>query len=210
MSQISTKKLQRHKSLIIHKLAKKAWGVDEKGLLSRALFRDIVENVKNFLSKRIQSLSQEELVALLVDYLRISEYDVTSVGMIVGVPYVTTSLVTADRVKLIGYAIATSRWSNDEVKALLYNYPTADFYHVLALEGMPEELEAKVRLVTPEEILQIVTFIVVFDHFFDQYLHSILAMPGFKEYMYAYLEEQIGLTNDRVKVLDTGWERLKQ
>lgn len=210
MNRISTKKLQRRKSLLIHKLAKKAWGAGEKGLLSKALFRDIIEDVKNFLSEKFQSLSQEELVALLVDYLHVSGYNVANVAMIGEVPCVTSSFVTPDGVRLVGYAIATRRWSTHDVKALLYNYPTADFYHVFALKGAPEELEEKVRLVSPGHILQIVTSIVVFDYFFDEYLHSILAMPGFKEYMYAYLEEEIGLTTDRINILDVGWERLKQ
>jgi len=141
--------------------------------------------------------------------LRVNGYAVTNVGVIGEVPCVASSLITSDGVQLRGYAIATRQWPND-MKALLDNCPNADFYHMFAFEGMPREPEEKVKPVTAESILQIVTFIVVFDYFFDEYLHSILAMPGFKEYMYAYLEEQTGLTTDRIKILDAGWERLKQ
>ena len=115
MSQISTKKLQRHKLLIIHKLAKKAWGHSEKGLLSKALFKDVIEDVKNFFSEQIQGLSQEELTALLVDYLHISGFNVTNVGITGEIPCVTSSFITPDGVQLYGYAIATRRWSNDDI-----------------------------------------------------------------------------------------------
>lgn len=210
MSQISTKKLQRHKPLIIHELAKEAWGDGEKGLLSRALFQHVIEDAKNSFSEKIQGLSQEELVALLGDYLRISGYDVSNVGMTDGIPCVTSSLITSDGVQLYGHAVATRRWSNDDMKILLDSYPTAQFYHAFALEGIPEDLGEKVKLVTAESILQIITFIVVFDYFFDEYLHSIIAMPGFREYIYAYLEEETGLSTDRIEILDTGWEKLKK
>lgn len=209
MSQISAKKLQKRKPLIVHKLAQEAWGNGEKGLLSKALFKDIIDAVKSSLSQKTQGLSQEKLMALLVDYLHISGFNVTNAGMIGEIPCVTNSLITPDGVKLVGYAIATRRWSTDDMKILLDSHPTADFYHVFAFEGMPSEPEEKVRIVTLESILQIVTFIVVFEYFFDEYFHSILAMPGFKEYIYAYLEEEIGLTTDRIEALDTGWEGLR-
>lgn len=210
MSQISTKKLQRHKPLITHKLAKEAWGDSEKGLLSKALFKDVIEDVKNFFSQKIPGLSQEELTALLVDYLHISGFNATNVDITGEIPCVTSSLITSDGVQLYGYAIATRRWSNDDMKILLDSHPTADFYHVFAFGGIPEELGEKVKLITAESILQIITFVVVFDYFFDEYLHSIIAMPRFKEYIYAYLEEEIGLTTERIEVLDTGWEGLKE
>jgi len=209
MSPILTKKLQRRKPLITHKLAKEAWGHSDKGLLSKALFKDVIEDVKKFFSEQIQGLSQQELVDLLVDYLRINGYDVANVGVIGEVPCVTSSLITSDGVRLYGYAIATRRWSTDDMKILIDSHPTADFYHVFAFGGIPKELGGKVKLITAESILQIITFIVVFDYFFNEYLHSIIAMPGFKEYIYAYLEEEVGLTTDRIEALDTGWERLR-
>jgi len=63
MGQISAKKLREHKPLIVHRLAKQAWGDGEKGLLSKALFEDMIEDVRNSLSRKIRGLPQEELVA---------------------------------------------------------------------------------------------------------------------------------------------------
>lgn len=209
MSKISAKKLQKRKPLIVHKLAQEAWGNGEKGLLSKALFKDVIEDVKKFFSEQIQVLSQEELTALLVDYLHINGFNVTNVGVIEGIPCVTSSFTTPDGVQLYGCAITTRRWSNYDTKILIDSHPTADFYHAFAFGGIPKGLEGKVKLITMESILQIVTFVLVFDYFFDEYLHSIIAMRGFKEYIYAYLEEEMGLTADCVEALDTGWERLR-
>lgn len=210
MSPSLTRKLHRHKPLIVHKLAKEAWGDGEKRLLSKALFQDVIKDVKNSFSEQIQVLSQEELTALLVDYLHISGFDVTNVGITGGVQHVTSSFSTSDGIQLYGYAIATRRWSNDDLKILLDSHPTADFYHVLAFEGILSEPGKRVKIVTLESILQIVTFIVVFEYLFDEYFNSILAMPGFKDYIYAYLEKETGLTTDRIEILERGWQELKQ
>jgi hypothetical protein len=209
MIKISTRKILRHKPLIIDKLTKKAWGSSEKGLLSKALFRNIVAQVKEFYSKEIENLTQDELIALLVDYLRIKGYDATDIGMAGDAPCVTISLFTPDGGRLVGCAIVANLQSAKDARALINKYPSADFYHIFTLGGMPEKPNEKVQIVTPDSILQVLIFVAVFDYFFEEYLHSILAMPGFKDYMYSYLSEHVGLTTQQVDIFDAGWERLK-
>ena len=209
MYEVSYEEFRQRKPLIIDSLARKAWGSSDKGLLSQHVLTEAIGQVGIFVSNLSTKLSELELAALLTDYLRIHGYDVSDVSRDAQPYVVTTSFITPDGLSSQGCAIALTRWSEDLVAGLRRDHPDAAYYHVLVLEDDPPLLQDRVKLVTAHEVRQLLTYIVVIDYFFEDYLNSVLAMPGFRQFMYQYLEEECGLNTELRSALERGWEILK-
>ncbi len=195
--------------MLINKLVKEAWGKGDKGLLTRSLFTKTVQDAKRFFSKRIESLSQTDLINLLTDYLRISGYAAERFDTATEMSFVTSSFVTADKVGSIGYGAAALMWTDAHLEYLEKHFPTADYYHVFAVKALPKKTKRKVKIVTVNGVLRVLMYVFIFEYFFEEYFHSILAMPGFRDYMYDYIEKDLGLTAEQIDTLSAGFEKQK-
>jgi hypothetical protein len=195
--------------MLIDKLVKEAWGEGDRGLLTRSLFTKTVQDARRFFSKRIEGLSQTDLIYLLTDYLRINGYAAERFDTTKEMPFVTSSFVTADNVAAIGYGAAAPLWTDAHLEYLEKHFPTADYYHVFAVKSLPKKTRRKVKIVTVDSVIIVLMYVFIFEYFFEEYLHSILAMPGFRDHMYDYIEKEIGLTAEQIETLSAGFEKQK-
>jgi|GEM_PF-3253696 len=193
--------------MLIHKLVEEAWSKKDRNLLTRYIFAKSIQDARSFLTLRIENLSQIDLITLLIEYLRVNGYRAERLGQSKEMPIVMSSFSTADRVGLTGYGAAMPIWTDAHLKYLEKHFPTADYYHLLAIKKVPTQVKKKVKIVKVDQIIRILLYVFVFEYFFEEYFHSILTISGFREYMFEYLEQEIGLSDEQIETLSAVLEK---